>query len=108
MKIKYKYLKTKFDSEIKTGDKNVDEVKLIYKPAGKRDSVMIILHGLTTKKEDFLPYGNYLNSLGVSSFHIDLPFHGERSLSEDNLYLDINPDGIKLFMNQILSDIKKV
>ncbi|MDP2947345.1 MAG: alpha/beta fold hydrolase [Nanoarchaeota archaeon] len=104
----YKCLKTKFKSEIKTGNKNIDEVKLIYKPVIDSKFVMIVLHGLTTRKEDFLPYGDYLNSLGVSSFHIDLPYHGERSFNDNNHSdFDINPERIKLFMNHILIDIKK-
>ncbi len=104
----YRYFKITIPSDVKTGHAAVDNIKAVLRPSPKKKAAMIVLHGFTMRKEHFLPYGEALSELGVSSLHLDLPYHGERALYGDvYVPLEMGADEIKQALEQALADIKK-
>jgi len=101
-------IKIRFQSKVTTDDKNNDVVSAIYKYSKKSDPAIVVIHGFTMRKEDFMSYGDYLNSYGISTWHIDLPYHGERKNKErDYNKKPLSAEEIKSGLEQALSDIVK-
>ncbi|MBU4086667.1 MAG: hypothetical protein KKB21_03775, partial [Nanoarchaeota archaeon] len=97
-------------SQVRTGNSNSDTIRVIHKPIKSADSLVIVLHGYTMKKECLLYIGDFLNSIGISTAHIDLPLHGERAFdgAEHCYPRDVSPEKIKRGIEQIYSEVNQL
>jgi dienelactone hydrolase len=104
----YNQLKINFPSSVKTGNQHVDEVSAVYNPVKGSDSALIVLHGFTMNKDGFLSVGDVLNQFGISSYHMDLPYHGERGIKGVGYEsFDFSPEDIRRGLEQTVSDISQ-
>jgi dienelactone hydrolase len=98
--------KISFKSRVQTGNDNIDTVQTIHLPIPGSKCAAIVLHGYTMRKEGLLDYGALLNSQGISTFHPDLPYHGERGVNGDGyMPAEIDPEKIKNALNQMVADV---
>jgi pimeloyl-ACP methyl ester carboxylesterase len=69
-------------SKVQTGNQHVDTIKGLYIPVAEAKTGAVVLHGFGMGKhwEDMLELGILFHRQGISTLHIDLPYHGERSI----------------------------
>lgn len=69
-------------------------LKAFYQPPSNSKPVVIMLHGLASNKEEWLPFANFLVSKGWGVLAYDARGHGASSKSKD---MDGTPNGYQYF-----------